>query len=154
MGRRRREEAVRRGLERDEGWTNAYRRFEYFRAVLRESCAMVPDPADPSKQINWADLLEPYVLPDFPGDDPVQMLEWQSEPYFNGAFKLSQPGQDTYVQSMYWDYQRAGTANDTGVYIAGDCCAWTSGWVEGALQTALNAACAVLASSGGTLSTA
>jgi hypothetical protein len=53
------------------------------------------------------------------------------------------------VQSMYWDYQRAGTSSDTGVYIAGDCCAWTSGWIEGALQTSLNAACAVLASSGG-----
>jgi tryptophan 2-monooxygenase len=132
-----------------ENLDEAYRRFEYFRKVLRESCAMVPDPTDPSRMVNWADLLEPYTLPDRPNDLPVHMLEWQSEPYFNGAFKLSQPGQDTYVQSMYWDYQRAGTSSDTGVYIAGDCCAWTSGWIEGALQTSLNAACAVLASSGG-----
>ena len=70
---------------------------------------------------------------------------------FGGAFKLSQPSQDTYVQRMFFDYQKSGTTADTGVYIAGDCIAWNSGWVEGGLQTALNAAAGVINSLGGTV---
>ncbi len=63
------------------------------------------------------------------------------EPHFAGAFKLSQPGQDEYVLQMFFDYQKCkNTTRDTGVYIAGDCISWTSGWVEGALTTGLNAA--------------
>lgn len=82
----------------------------------------------------------------------IMLEEWQSQPYFGGAFKLSQPGEDTYVQQMFFDYQKAGGgALDTGVYIAGDCIAWNSGWVEGGLQTALNAAAGVIYSLGGTL---
>jgi tryptophan 2-monooxygenase len=77
--------------------------------------------------------------------------EWQSSPYFGGAFKLSQPGQDPYVQTMFFDYQKAGTANDTGLFLAGDCISWTSGWVEGALTPALNAAAGVIVSLGGTV---
>jgi len=77
--------------------------------------------------------------------------EWQSSPYFAGAFKLSQPGQDPYVQTMFFDYQKAGGSNDTGLYLAGDCISWTSGWVEGALTPALNAAAGVIVSLGGTM---
>jgi tryptophan 2-monooxygenase len=76
--------------------------------------------------------------------------EWQSSPYFGGAFKLSQPGQDQYVRNMFFDYQKA-MGNDTGLYLAGDCISWTSGWVEGALTPALNAAAGVIVSLGGTL---
>ena len=81
----------------------------------------------------------------------IRFEEWQSDPYFGGAFKLSQPGQDTYVQKMFFDYQKSNTLLDTGVYIAGDCIAWNSGWVEGGLQTALNAAAGVINSLGGTV---
>jgi tryptophan 2-monooxygenase len=84
-----------------------------------------------------------------PGD--ILMEEWQSDPCFGGAFKLSQPGQDPYVQKMFFDYQKASQTNDTGVYLAGDCLAWNSGWVEGGLQTALNAAAGVIVSLGGSL---
>lgn len=77
--------------------------------------------------------------------------EWQSSPYFGGAFKLSQPGQDPYVQTMFFDYQKAGGPNDTGLFLAGDCISWTSGWVEGALTPALNAAAGVIVSLGGTM---
>jgi len=85
--------------------------------------------------------------------DNVIFEEWQSSPYFGGAFKLSQPGQDQYTQMMFFDYQKAGSTGDTGVYIAGDCLSWTSGWVEGGLTTGLNAAAGVIASLGGTLNT-
>lgn len=97
----------------------------------------------------WAQQLQP-LNGDF--DNNVIFEEWQSSPYFGGAFKLSEPGQDSYVQRMFFDYQKCqNPASDTGVYIAGDCISWTSGWVEGALTPALNAAAGVIASLGGTL---
>jgi tryptophan 2-monooxygenase len=97
----------------------------------------------------WAKNLLP-MNNDFKNN--VKFEEWQSSPYFGGAFKLTEPGQDVYVQQMFFDYQKCTDATaDTGVYIAGDCIAWTSGWVEGGLQTALNAACGVISSLGGTV---
>jgi tryptophan 2-monooxygenase len=96
----------------------------------------------------WAQHLRP-LDGDFANN--VIFEEWQSSPYFAGAFKLSQPGQDQYVQAMFFDYQKANTVNDTGVYLAGDCISWTSGWIEGALTPALNAAAGVIQSLGGTL---
>lgn len=94
----------------------------------------------------FADNLKPIA----PGN--ILYADWQSAPYFSGAFKLSQPGQDRYVQTMFYDYQKCLTSSqDTGVYVAGDCLAWTSGWIEGGLQTALNAVAGVIVSAGGKL---
>jgi tryptophan 2-monooxygenase len=77
--------------------------------------------------------------------EPVdqQSVDWQNEPGYCGAFKLNLPGQDHLVQSAYFQFQTAGTENDNCVYLAGDGISWTGGWTEGALQTALNAVCAV-----------
>src|SRR5205807_8744391 len=98
--------------------------------------------------VQWANHLVPYGN----RETSIQFVEWQSNPHFNGGFKLSQPGQDPYVQSMFYDFQKARhTDKDNGLYLAGDCIAWTSGWVEGALQTGLNAAAGVMHSLGGTL---
>ena len=96
----------------------------------------------------WAKNLVPL---DGDYQNNVIFEEWQSSPHFAGAFKLSEPGQDAYVQTMFFDYLKCGGPNDTGVYLAGDCVSWTSGWMEGALTTALNAAAATIASLGGTL---
>jgi tryptophan 2-monooxygenase len=106
-----------------------------------------------SDVVAWAQNLLP-LNSDY--TDYIQFEEWQSNPYFGGAFKLSQPGQDLYVQQMFFDYLKCVNWNDladSGLYIAGDCIAWTSGWVEGGLQTALNAACGVIVSAGGTVNT-
>ena len=105
---------------------------------------------------SWA---QNNLVPVNDGNGVPQVIfeEWQSDPYFGGAFKLSEPGQDQYVQTMFYDYQKAIwvqgnlNPNDTGVYIAGDCISWTSGWTEGALTTGLNAAAAVITSLGGTV---
>jgi len=84
----------------------------------------------------------------------VQYIDWQSEAHFYGAFKLNQPGQDPYVQTLFYDFQKAGTDADTGVYLAGDSIGFLGGWVENALQTGVNAAAAVAVSLGGTLTNA
>lgn len=96
----------------------------------------------------WARNLEPL---DGDYKNNVVFVEWQSSPHFAGAFKLSEPGQDVYVQTMFFDYLKCGGPDDTGVYLAGDCASWTSGWMEGALTTGLNAAAAAIASTGGSL---
>jgi len=88
------------------------------------------------------------------GDNAAQVVDWQSVPYFFGAFKLNQPGQDPYVQTLFYDFQKAGTSGDTGVYLAGDSIGFLGGWVENALQTGVNAAAGVAVSLGGTLTNA
>lgn len=85
----------------------------------------------------------------------AQVIDWQREPYFYGAFKLNQPGQDPYVQSLFYDFQkaRAGGAGSL-VYLAGDSVGFLGGWVENALETGVLAAAGVAVSLGGTLTNA
>ena len=85
-----------------------------------------------------------------PESGQVLAVDWQAEPHYFGAFKLNLPGQDFNLQSAYFQFQTAGTSQDTGVYLAGDGVSWLGGWTEGALQTGLNAACAVGTRLGGT----
>jgi tryptophan 2-monooxygenase len=79
----------------------------------------------------------------------ILTVAWQAEPDYYGAFKLNLPGQDYDCRSAYFQFQTAGTAQDTGVYLAGDGVSWTGGWTEGALETGLNAVCAVAERLGG-----
>lgn len=84
----------------------------------------------------------------------AQVMDWQNEYYFFGAFKLNQPGQDPYAQQLFYDFLKAGTANDTPVYLAGDSIGFLGGWVENALETGVLAAAGVAVSLGGTLTNA
>ena len=81
----------------------------------------------------------------------AQVIDWQNEEYFFGAFKLNQPGQDPYARVLFYDFLKAGTTEDTGLYLAGDSIGFLGGWVENALQTGVNAAAAVAVSLGGVL---
>jgi tryptophan 2-monooxygenase len=70
-------------------------------------------------------------------------VDWQREPFYYGAFKLQHPGQDADLCAAYHQFLTANDPRaDTGVYLAGDGVSWYGGWMEGALQTGLNAACA------------
>ncbi|ATO31311.1 Tryptophan 2-monooxygenase [Dickeya dianthicola RNS04.9] len=78
--------------------------------------------------------------------------DWLVDPYSAGAFKLNYPGEDVYSQRLFFQFKNANTPEkDTGLYLAGCGCSFTGGWIEGAIQTALNSACAVIRSTGGTL---
>jgi tryptophan 2-monooxygenase len=85
------------------------------------------------------------------------IIDWQLEPYYYGAFKLNLPGQDPYVQALFYDFQKASGVGpgevppDALVYLAGDSIGYLGGWVENALQTGVNAAAGVAVSLGGTL---
>lgn len=74
----------------------------------------------------------------------IYNVDWDQQPNYYGAFKLPFPGQDTWCQKAYFDFQKVLNAElDTGVYLAGDSISWSGGWTEGALHTGLNAACSV-----------
>ncbi|UUX51170.1 FAD-dependent oxidoreductase [Nisaea acidiphila] len=85
-------------------------------------------------------------------ENNVQMIDWELQPHFYGAFKLSRPSQDHYVQQVFYDYQKV-SGGGANVFLAGDSVSWIGGWTEGALQTSMNAACAVAEALGGTLNT-
>jgi tryptophan 2-monooxygenase len=118
---------------------------------LQNSIASIGSPVAGWTQSNLVPVNDSNGIPQ------VIFEEWQSSPFFGGAFKLSEPGQDQYISTMFFDYLKANFVNgspnpaDTGVYIAGDCISWTSGWTEGALTTGLNAAAAVITSLAGQL---
>ena len=53
-------------------------------------------------------------------ENNLQMIDWELEPYYYGAFKLTRPGQDHYVQSAFYHFQDAALADDGQVFMAGD----------------------------------
>jgi len=87
------------------------------------------------------------------GDDGILNVDWEAEPDYYGAFKLQDPGQDSYAQAAYFQFQSVLDETDRSVYLAGDSVSWAGGWTEGALHTGLNAACAVVQRFGGTFLT-
>lgn len=87
-------------------------------------------------------------------NDPKYILEydWLTDPLAMGAFKLNYPGDDRYSETLFYQFQSAKDNNpDQGIYLAGCSCSFTGGWAEGAVQTGINAACAVIYSIGGQL---
>jgi tryptophan 2-monooxygenase len=84
----------------------------------------------------------------------TQVIDWQLEPHYYGAFKLNFPGNDQLSRTLFYQYLTCKTpAADPFVYLAGDSQSFTGGWIEGAVQTGVNAACAVIRSLGGSLYT-
>jgi tryptophan 2-monooxygenase len=69
----------------------------------------------------------------------THLVDWQDREHYYGAFKLNYPGQDYYNQQLYYQFTRS----QNGIYLAGDSISWSGGWIEGALQTGMNAAAAV-----------
>jgi tryptophan 2-monooxygenase len=96
---------------------------------------------------DYADQLVPYT-----GSlaRDMRSIVWQSTKDYFGAFTLAQTGQDPYIDTVYRDFGKAGTALDNLVYVAGDCTSWTGGWADGALQSGLNCASGVIRSLNGT----
>lgn len=111
--------------------------------------------------IKWASLTaqEQYsafrkslvqILPELdcflhPLEDEVIRVVWQEERWAMGAFKLTSPGHEEFSRRLFFQFQSALNGQvDRGIYLAGDGVSWSGGWLEGALQTGLNAAAAVL----------
>lgn len=78
-------------------------------------------------------------------------VSWENEPYFLGAFKGALPGHYRYNTRMYGHFHGQENLPDAerGIFIAGDDVSFMPAWVEGAVQTALNAVWGVIAHLGG-----
>ncbi|KGJ93763.1 flavin monoamine oxidase family protein [Colwellia psychrerythraea] len=82
----------------------------------------------------FAELLEQQV-------EQTQTIDWENTSNFYGAFKLNYPGQEQDNHAAFFQYQ----AQEQGVFLAGDSVSWAGGWLEGAMPTGVNAACAAAA---------
>jgi monoamine oxidase len=72
-------------------------------------------------------------------------ISWEQTPHYHGAFRLDYPGQYENHAILFRQNQAADPARDRGVYLAGDSVSFSGGWVEGALQTGIQAAACALA---------
>ncbi|MEQ8397478.1 NAD(P)/FAD-dependent oxidoreductase [Thalassobaculum sp.] len=81
--------------------------------------------------------------------DPIT-VSWEADPNFLGAFKGALPGHYRYNHRMYGHFMQADLPPaERGLFLAGDDVSWTPAWVEGAVQTALNAVWGVMTHFGG-----
>lgn len=94
-----------------------------------------------------------YVVPiDNDYQTYVKTVDWDLQQGYYGAFKLNFAGGDAQSQQLFFQFQDSKQpATDPFIYLAGDSCSFTGGWVEGALQTGVNAVCAVIRSLGGSV---
>ncbi len=78
------------------------------------------------------------------------VVSWEADENFLGAFKGALPGHYRYNQRMYGHFvQDAFPEHQRGIFLAGDGISWTPAWVEGAVQTSLNAVWGVMTHLGG-----
>ncbi|WP_411815465.1 flavin monoamine oxidase family protein [Gordonia sp. LUNF6] len=81
---------------------------------------------------------------------PPLTISWEVERNFMGAFRANLPGHYRYQERLFTHFVQEGFApGHRGVFLAGDDVAWTAGWAEGAVQTALNAVWGVMHHLGG-----
>jgi tryptophan 2-monooxygenase len=81
--------------------------------------------------------------------DPVT-VSWEADPCFLGAFKGALPGHYRYNRRMFTHFMQDDMPPEhRGIFIAGDDVSFTPAWVEGAVQTALNAVWGILHHFGG-----
>jgi len=76
--------------------------------------------------------------------ETLQSVIWQEEPMIFGGFKIDYPQQYYYTVQMVYQYQQADQLESTRVFLAGNNVSFQGGWIEGAMQSAVNAASAVL----------
>lgn len=82
--------------------------------------------------------------------DPIT-VSWEADPDSLGAFKGNLPGHYRYQRRMFCHFKEQKTLPPAqrGLFLAGDDISWTAAWVEGAVQSALNAVWGVVDYLGG-----
>lgn len=121
-------------------------------AWMSDALKMLPHPPEKRVRLALSALKKIYPNVDIAGHiigDPIT-ISWESDPHFLGAFKGALPGHYRYNQRMYAHFmQRDMPAAERGIFIAGDDVSWTPAWVEGAVQTSLNAVWGIVHHFGG-----
>ncbi len=109
---------------------------------MSDALKMLPLPVDRRVTLALNALEKIYPAVDIRGHvigDPIT-VSWEADPNFLGAFKGALPGHYRYNHRMYCHFvQDDLPPAERGIFMAGDEVSWIPGWVEGAVQTALNA---------------
>jgi tryptophan 2-monooxygenase len=119
---------------------------------MSDALKMLPLPIDKRVRLALDALRKIYPDLDIESHiigDPIT-VSWESDPNFLGAFKGALPGHYRYNHRMYCHFmQQHVPPEERGIFLAGDDVSWTPGWVEGAVQTALNAVWGIMNHFGG-----
>lgn len=119
---------------------------------MSDALKMLPHPVDKRVRLALDALRKIYPEVDIASHiigDPIT-VSWEADPHFLGAFKGALPGHYRYNQRMYAHFmQDQLPPAQRGIFIAGDDVSWTPAWVEGAVQTSLNAVWGILRHFGG-----
>lgn len=121
-------------------------------AWMSDALKMLPHPPAKRVQLALDALRQIYPTVDIAGHivgDPIT-ISWEADPYFLGAFKGALPGHYRYNQRMYGHFMQDDLpAAERGIFLAGDDVSFTPAWVEGAVQTSLNAVWGIVHQLGG-----
>jgi monoamine oxidase len=121
-------------------------------AWMGDALKMLPHPPEKRVQLALAALKKIYPKVDIASHiigEPIT-ISWEADPYFLGAFKGALPGHYRYNHRMYGHFmQDKRPAAERGIFIAGDDVSFTPAWVEGAVQTSLNAVWGIVNHLGG-----
>jgi lysine 2-monooxygenase len=121
-------------------------------AWMSDALKMLPHPPARRVQLALDALKKIYPTVDIASHivgDPIT-ISWEADPYFLGAFKGALPGHYRYNQRMYGHFmQDSLPAAERGIFLAGDDVSFTPAWVEGAVQTSLNAVWGIVHQLGG-----
>jgi len=113
---------------------------------------MLPEPVERRVQLALGALRKIYPDVDIASHiigDPIT-VSWEADRHFLGAFKGALPGHYRYNQRMYAHFMQDQIPQaQRGIFIAGDDVSWTPAWVEGAVQTSLNAVWGIMHHLGG-----
>jgi tryptophan 2-monooxygenase len=119
---------------------------------MSDALKMLPQPVERRVELALSALQKIYpkvYLARHIIGDPIT-VSWESDPNFLGAFKGALPGHYRYNYRMYGHFMQSQLPPmERGLFLAGDDVSWTPAWVEGAVQTALNAVWGVMTHLGG-----
>ncbi len=119
---------------------------------MSDALKMLPLPVDKRVQLALDTLGKIYPTVDLRQHiigDPIT-VSWEDDPNFLGAFKGALPGHYRYNHRMYCHFmQDELPPEQRGIFMAGDDIGWIPGWVEGAVQTSLNAVWGIVRHLGG-----
>jgi len=119
---------------------------------MSDALKMLPLPVDKRVRLALDALKRIYPSVDIASHiigDPIT-VSWEADPNFLGAFKGALPGHYRYNHRMYCQFMQGNMPpNERGIFLAGDDVSWIPGWVEGAVQTALNAVWGIVTHLGG-----
>ncbi|MCZ2857313.1 flavin monoamine oxidase family protein [Blastococcus sp. VKM Ac-2987] len=119
---------------------------------MSDALKMLPYPVDQRVRLALGALKKIYPDLDIAQHiigNPIT-VSWEADEHFLGAFKGALPGHYRYNQRMYAHFVQDDLPPEhRGIFLAGDDVSWTPAWVEGAVQTSLNAVWGIIRHLGG-----